>query len=389
MIAAAGSWVRGRPRAVDAAVAVVVLAYTLPIQGAYVPAGLPAGTGVLVSVGLCAPWVVRRSFPLGVFGAVVAVFLVQFAIGMGPVPADVMLFLALYAVAVHRRRAVSVGAAAVLAACALLASARWGDGRVSELLTAAVSVVTVWMWGSMIGIRRAHVATLRERAAALERERDQRDRAAVEAERARIAREIHDIVSHSLSVVVVLARGASASVRTDPDRAVEALAAVEGTGRSALTEMRRMLGVLRDGEPGSPPPGTEAPQPGVAQLAQLVGDARTSGTPVMLTVDGTPGNLPAGTDLAVYRIVQEALTNARRHAGPDLTRVDVHVRIDDDTVRVDVVDDGRGPVDGPAGGHGLAGMRERVATHGGTLHTGAGPGGGFTVSATLPVGEDT
>ncbi|MCI2423729.1 sensor histidine kinase [Saccharopolyspora sp. K220] len=387
MIGAVGSWKRKHPHVIDAALAAVVFVYNLPVQGAYVPGGLPASTGVLVSIGLCAPYVVRRDFPLATFGATIAAFAVQLTLGMGFLPADVMLVFALYNVAVCCQRRVSIAAAGAVALCVLLVAAGWGSElflTVIDLVTALVLIVSVWLWGSTIGIRRAYVASLQERAVQLEKERDSQARIATAKERARIAREIHDIVSHSLSVVVVLAEGAALSVRSDPDRAEQQLKIVEGTGRSALAEMRRMLDVLRDGEPGS-----HAPQPGVAQLEKLVADARASGSPVEFAVHGTPQELPAGTDLAVYRIVQEALTNTRKHAGPDVTRVDVQLCFSDQDLEVRVRDDGRGPAadDASGGGHGLVGMRERVAAYGGALRTWPRADGGFEVVATLPLGR--
>lgn len=385
---AVGSWLRKRPRVVDAAVAAVVFGYNLPVQVAYFPDGLPPGTGVLVSIGLCAPYVVRRDFPLGSFGATVIACLVQLALGAVFLPADVMLFCTLYNVAARCERRISVAAAGVVTLCALLA-ARWESTpflTFGDLLAALVLIVSVWMWGSTIGIRRAYVASLQERTVQLAKERDSQARIAAAAERTRIAREIHDTVSHSLSVVVVLAQGASANVRRDPDRAEHVLKTVEGTGRDALAEMRRMLDVLRDEEPGS-----HAPQPGVAQLEQLIADARASGTPVEFAVHGTPRALPDSAELAVYRIVQEALTNTRKHAGSSVTRVDVELRYRDEDVEVRVSDDGRSPAatpgDAPGGGHGLVGMRERVAAYGGALRTGRRDGGGFEVVATLPLGR--
>ncbi|MEY8039937.1 sensor histidine kinase [Saccharopolyspora cebuensis] len=383
------SWLRKRPRAVDAAVAVVVFAYNAPVQGLYVPQGLPPGTGVLLAVGLCAPHVLRREFPLSCFASVATAFSLQLALGVGFIPADVMLLFALHTVAACCLRWVSVAAAGAVALGVLVVAIGWWDElvlNVGDLVTALVLIASVWMWGSTTGLRRAHVAGLHERAVRLEKERDDQARIAAAAERARIAREIHDVVSHGLSVVVVLARSASVSVREDPDRAERSLETVEATGRSALAEMRRMLDVLREDEPGS-----HAPQPGIAQLEQLVADARSSGMPVEFTVRGTARPLPAGTALAVYRIVQEALTNARRHAGPGVTRVEVGLHYGEEELRVHVRDDGRSAASGAAsgGGHGLVGMRERVAAYGGALRTGFRSDGGFEVAAALPLGRST
>ncbi|MBW0103611.1 sensor histidine kinase [Pseudonocardia sp. KRD291] len=367
----------------------MVFLYTLPLLRAAVPGWFPPIMGVVLAAGLCAPHLACRSRPLVGFGAVVGAFGIQLVLGVGFLPADVMLCLALYRVAVRRSRQISVAAAAVVALSAVLATVRWDDPDFGtpELGSTLVLVVSVWIWGSMIGVRRAYVAALEDRAAQLERDQENRNRIVVATERARIAREMHDVVSHSLSVVVVMAEGAAVSVRSDPDRAEQAMRTVENTGRTALLEMRRMLGVLRDGGPGS-----EAPQPGLGQLGALVDDARASGAPVELTTHGTSRALPAGVDLAVFRIVQEALTNARKHAGPNLTRIDVHVQVDDAAVEVRVGDDGRGPSTGGragelSGGHGLVGMRERIAAYGGQLRVGARSGGGFEVSASVPLGR--
>ncbi len=376
---------RKHPRVVDAAVAAVVFVYNLPIQRG-VTSDLPPGVGELLSIALCAPYVVRRQFPLASFSGIGIAFLVQLSLGIGFLAADVMLYFGLYTVAARRERSVSLTAAAALSLGAFLAAATWGHApylTVGDLLTALVLIVSVWVWGSSIGTRRAYVASLQERAVQLEKERDNQARIAAAAERERIAREIHDVVSHSLSVVVVLAEGAAVNVRHDPERAEHTMKTVEGTGRSALTEMRRMLDVLREGEPGS-----HAPQPGVAQIEQLVADARAADLPVELTMWGTPRALPDITDLAAYRIVQEALTNARKHAGTSVTRIDVQLSFHDEELEVRVSDDGGGPSE-PDGGHGLAGMSERVAAADGSLRTGERADGGFEVAATLPFGTAT
>jgi signal transduction histidine kinase len=197
-------------------------------------------------------------------------------------------------------------------------------------------------------------------------------------ERARIAREMHDVVAHGLSVIVVQADGARYAAEKDPDVAVGTLETIASTGRESLTEMRRLLGLLRDGDTGV------APQPGLADVRHLVDEARALGTRVEADLPDPGPEVPDGIGLAAFRIVQEALTNVRKHAGPGATvRVGVAVGPD---VRVEVRDDGRGaaaPADGR--GLGLVGMRERATVHGGTLEAGPAPGGGFTVSARLPL----
>ena len=205
-------------------------------------------------------------------------------------------------------------------------------------------------------------------------------RAAVAEERARIARELHDVVTHHVNLVVLQAMAASGMLDRDPERVREPLRVIEASGREALTEMRRLLGVLRDDDAER----QLTPQPGVEDVDTLIGSARSAGLDVGLAVTGTPRRLPAGLALTVYRIVQEALTNAARHAAG--SRVGVSLRYEPDAVDVAVVDDGGRPVEhAPGGGRGLLGMRERVAVFAGTLETGPSPAGGFAVHARLPV----
>ena len=220
----------------------------------------------------------------------------------------------------------------------------------------------------------------------LEREREDRDRAAVAAEGLRIARELHDVVAHAMSVVAVQAGVGRHVIDTDVDAAREALGVIETTSRGSLVEMRRMLGVLRHGDEAA----ALRPMPGLADVPDLVADTRRAGLGVTLDASGVTGELPAGVDLAVYRVVQESLTNVLKHGGPV-----AHVRVvrGADRVEVEVTDDGaaQGSVGrdapGPGGGHGLLGMRERVALFGGSFEAAQRPGGGFRVHASLPVGE--
>ena len=207
-------------------------------------------------------------------------------------------------------------------------------------------------------------------------------RRAVEEERGRITRELHDVLAHSVSVMTVQASAVRRLLTPEQEREREALLAVEETGRQALAEMRRLLGIMRSEHEVA----ALAPQPGLDTLPALVDQVRRSGLPVELSVEGTPVQLPAGVDLSAYRIVQEALTNTLKHAGP--ARAWVAVRYGGDDVEIEVANDGRADAGGNGGGHGLAGMRERVALCGGELHTGPRPGGGFRISARLPVTGD-
>jgi signal transduction histidine kinase len=244
--------------------------------------------------------------------------------------------------------------------------------------------------------RRAHLSAVERRAADLEREQQQRAALAIAAERARITRELHDVVAHGLSVMVVQAQGGAAALHRHPERTAAALQEVIAVGRGSLTEMRRLLGVVRR-DPGDVAGEPElAPQPGMEVLPALVDQVRAAGTAVRLDVHGEPVALPAGIDMSAYRIVQEALTNTLKHAGRGAS-VTVEVRFAPDRLSIEVADDGLGPrvavngaVDGggvgaDGGGSGLRGIAERVAMLGGTLSAGPGPDRGFRVGVVLPL----
>jgi signal transduction histidine kinase len=234
--------------------------------------------------------------------------------------------------------------------------------------------VAPWLFGRIARAR--HLRLL-----AAEREQEQRARIAVGDERARIARELHDVVAHSVGVIVLQAQGARRVFERDPERAREALESIERTARTALADMRGSLGVLRRGDDER----ALAPQPGIDDLNQLIEEARAGGLTVELAVEGERVPLPQGIDLSAYRIVQEALTNVIKHAGRAHARVTL--RYLEDELEVEVADDGRGPPGGAADGSGLGiiGMRERVEAHGGRLAAGAGTDGGFLVRASLPL----
>ena len=243
-----------------------------------------------------------------------------------------------------------------------------------------------WALGDNARTRRLHLATVEQRTADLERERDQRAALAVAAERARVTRELHDVVAHGLSVIVVQAQGAAAALQRHPERTATALATVIDTGRASLAEMRRLLGIVRRNLDHSP---QLAPQPGLGALPALVDQIRAAGTPVALHVDGQPVPLPAGVDLSAFRIVQEALTNTLKHAGAD-TSVTVRVAFHPTELEIDVTDNGAGPAQEwpPTDGNGLHGISERVDILGGSVVTGPGLDHGFRVHALLPIGAD-
>jgi signal transduction histidine kinase len=226
--------------------------------------------------------------------------------------------------------------------------------------------------------QRIQSTVLAQRAERLEREREQKARLAVAEERARIARELHDIVAHAISVIVVQAQAGQRVLEGEQASAREALGTIETTGRQALVEMRRLLGIVRHEDREL----ALAPRPSLAHLDVLAESVREAGLPVELHVEGNPKPLPPGVDLSAYRIVQEALTNALKHAGPASAQVVVRYR--PEGIELEITDDGRGRVDGSEGGHGLVGMRERAALVGGVVESGTENGRGYTVRARLP-----
>ena len=342
----------------------------------------PAGT-LAFQAGLVLPLWWRRRAPSAAFAVVAAVFLAQWIMAVW-VRADAALLIALYSLTLHGRlRHLPWACAAMVGALGLVAvrvsaGAFLGDALVF-LVCAATAPVAL---GLALRIRRAHVEALRERAVRLEIERDQRSELAAATERARVAREMHDIIGHNLSVIIGLADGGAYATERSPQRGKEALELIAGTGRQALGEMRRMLGVLRDRGDGP----EYSPQPGAADLGGLCERVRAAGPQVTYRTSGDLEALDRGTQLTVYRIVQEALTNTLKHAGPQ-TSARLQVAVEPATVRIRVQDTGR-PGGGaarplPAEGHGLAGMRERAALYDGTVTAGPHAGDGWTVEALL------
>jgi signal transduction histidine kinase len=297
---------------------------------------------------------------------------------------------AAYALAVHARRGEPAesgvtrrdAAAVLVAAVAVAVSSASPDARDAPCVLGAFSlgamVAASWVLGYAIRTRRDYVAELRDRAARLEAQEGERAARAVVDERLRIARELHDVIGHSISLIAIQAEAAARCARSDPQAIPGYLSRISTASRQALTEMRGVLAVLR--------PDTEvelSPQPGLDQVAELVERLRAGGLQTRLEME--PTHLPAGTALAVYRIVQESLTNVLKHAGTD-AQAAVTIVQSGATVQVSVHDDGAGP-SGPASStaHGIVGMRERVAAYGGTLRTGPRPGGGFEVEASIPL----
>jgi signal transduction histidine kinase len=298
------------------------------------------------------------------------------------------IFVAFYTVAAHEPRRKAVGAAVVTALGILVSFISYAvfgtdPSGTADMTATYLSFGLAWLIGDNLRVRRAYTRELEQRAADLEREREERAALAVSQERARIARELHDVVAHHVSVMVVQASGARRVLEHNPEAACDALAAVESAGRTALSEMRRMLEVLRTDEAGV------GPQPGLGELDRLAAQVREAGLPVDLSVEGSPRERPGALDLAAYRIVQEALTNTVKHAGKASARV--LVRYEPEALVLDVTDDGRGAAapllteEDLASGQGLIGMRERVALYGGTLEAGPVFPGGYRVHATFPL----
>jgi signal transduction histidine kinase len=327
---------------------------------------------------------VRRRYPVAVFATVAAAAFVQWLANIPIGGADFAALLALYTIAAYGRdRRATIAAGLVAVGGVVLAATRLhGEHPLSSMIAALAVTAVALALGDDRRNRRAYFDSLEERAERLERERDAHAAVAASTERARIARELHDVVAHSLSIMVAQADGASYTVGSDPARASRAMTTVADTGRNALTEMRRLLGVLRP----TASSGDLTPQPGVHQIAELVAKVRGAGLPVDLVVDGRVTELPAGMELAAYRIVQEALTNTLKHSGPGAS-AKVALRYEDHQLTVHVADDGAGirqPGD-DADGQGLAGMRERATMYGGTLRAGPDLAGGFTVTAQFPL----
>jgi signal transduction histidine kinase len=363
--------------------------------------GLPRGT-VAVGYGLVLlhtlPLAARRRFPLAVLVTSVASGLVFATLGLlPPIALGPAILVAIYSVAAYGDRWVSLAGLAVAElgwAAVQLTPGRavpLTPGRFEALLASvgyALIFAAAWLLGYFAHNYRAYAARLEERTAELEQAREELARRAVTEERLRLARELHDVVAHSMSVIAVQSGVGAHVADTQPEEVGKALAAIETTSRSALTELRRLLGVLRQ---DSEPPGSLAPVPGLGDLDSLLAELAKAGLAVQLRVEGTPSPLPTGVELSAYRIVQEALTNVVKHAGP--ARAQVMIRYRDRDLMVEVTDDGRGAEvvagDGRAGtGHGLIGMRERVAAFGGDLEVGPRPGGGFGVAARLPLAAD-
>lgn len=363
----------------------------LPTREAERIASIPIALALSLVVAL------RRRAPNKMLLLATGTGLAQLITDVSTIPGDFALLVIVFTVASRHTRWASRLALVGCIAAPLLDTLRWWNPRAETLgnifgwLFLTLVFVLAWVLGDSVRTRRAYYLQLEERARRLEKEREAQAKVAVAAERARIARELHDVVAHNVSVMVVQADGAAYVLDTAPDQARTALETISGTGRQALAEMRRLLGVLRTGDGARRDGDAYVPQPGVEQLADLVEQVRTAGLTVDFKVEGDPRPLPSGVELTAYRIIQEALTNSRKHGGPDVG-ANVRLNYGEDELTVIAEDDGRGARrelyeeggdDGP--GHGLIGMRERVGMVGGALEAGPRPGGGFRISAALPL----
>ncbi len=374
---------RGHELLIDA-VAAFVLGGCSVVLGLIVWAD---GVYFLVSLSLLMPLVLRRRRPVLCAAVVSAVALVQWLTlrdSLGLLPADLAVPVVVYGVAAYGPPWAGRAGLALGLGGAGLGGLSWPmlpasvSAHVVMAAFLASTVVAAWAIGVLGRVRRRQVGMLAERARLLEVERDQRDRLAVMAERTRIAREMHDVVAHSLAVLIAQADGGRYA--TSPEAGRAALATIGDYGRQALAETRRVLGVLRDGSGAG---GPAAPQPGVEDVPGLVERVRAGGLDVRLTLEEPGGPVEPGLALVVYRIVQEGLTNVIKHAGPD-ARAEVAVRWGA-RLEIDVLDDGRAPSAATSGGYGVLGMRERASAYGGTVTLEPRPGGGRVLSARIPM----
>jgi signal transduction histidine kinase len=385
------AWAVRHPRVTDGCLAGLVAAIALPVTigGSAAPGVLEPGTGVtgaswlwFVAVHVPLGW--RRRTPAIVFWSVLGVAVACVLSGVTGVFLVFAPLCALYAVARHRPPRLLVPAVAGLGLVLGLALLR--DRPASSNLIGILSLVVVTTLAGVLV--RQRLAYLAERDRRRREEVEHRTRLTVTAERAQIAREVHDIVAHNLAVMVALTEGAAHTAETDPRRTVDMLDKASTAGRSALGDMRRLVGLLRDGsvaEEEPPPDDERRPPPGLADLDELVAQVRAAGVRVALSHDGRVDGWGAGLGLAVYRIVQEALTNTLKHAGPH-ARAHVRLRATADGLDLEIVDDGAGrPAAAPAGGgNGLVGIAERAAAYGGTVESGPTTADGWRVHARFP-----
>jgi signal transduction histidine kinase len=384
-------FIRRHPTGVDTFWAFVLLGFSclwIASEGRHLTAAATTALALSVAIAL------RRRAPERMLLLAIAAGLAQIATDVKANPADFAMLVIIYTVASNGPGWAS-RLALVGGLCASpIATLRWPGshqdhwGNLISMVFLTIPFALAWVIGDSLRTRRAYYAQLEERAARLQREREAQSKAAVAAERARIARELHDVVAHNVSVMVVQADGAAYVLDASPEQAKQALETISSTGRQALAEMRRLLGLLRSSDDAG---GEYVPQPGVDELSDLIEQVRGAGLPVRFEVAGESRPLPSGVELTAYRIVQEALTNTRKHGGPEVS-ASVRIGFGEHELALLIEDDGRGAQHelyeegGEDGlGQGLIGMRERIGMVSGTLDAGPRPGGGFRISAVLPI----
>lgn len=381
------------PWVADTVIAVGLLVTSLAVLGDYRDLGLsdvfvrePDAFGYVLLGLQTLPLAFRRRYPVPVLLVVLGAFAIDRGLDYPSSLTGVGTLIAVHAVGseLSPRRSAIWGWSVVggVGIYTVIGSIVYDSVEVSDALFVFAAGAVALFLGREVHQRRERARLLEERAQRAEADREERARQAVAEERSRIARELHDVVAHQMMVMTLQAEGASRIAGGDDPRVAEALNTIRDSGRAGLAEMRRMVGLLRTDPTGD----TElSPQPSLDRLDQLVGHFRSAGLPVDVEVVGEVRDLPDGVDLSAYRIVQESLTNALKHGGPEVSAT---VRLDyrDDVLDITVIDDGRGPIGDPGTGHGLVGMRERTALLGGDLRAGAHSGGGFEVRARLPVG---
>jgi len=348
------------------------------------------GFAYVLALAQTLPLALRRKYPIAVLLVIVAGFFVDRGIDYPSTIATFGFAFAFHSVGsqLPRRRSLIIGLPVVLFLTLYTISGVAFSETVSwaTVFVVALTATAPLMLGREVYEKRRYLTELEERAERLEREREAQARRAVRRERARIARELHDVVAHEMTVMTVQAAAARRVLDSQPGEAAEALLAIESAGHDALTEMRRLLGLLRTDQTAP----DFAPQPGLGRLESLVGQMSEAGLDVELTVTGDPSTLPAGVDLSAYRVIQESLTNTLRHGGPS-ARAKVQVECDGEQLTIEVTDDGYGAAESlvvsDGAGHGIVGMRERVAMLDGEFRAGPRPGGGYRVQAVLPIGE--
>ncbi|GAA2453216.1 sensor histidine kinase [Actinomadura vinacea] len=391
------AWLEARPQAADAVLALALLLLGLPqLYLEDLPRGLDvyyAETDLrhlVVIVAMTMMLAFRRTRPLAALCVIVAGWVVLTVWHYPPSIPDFAAYLvAVYSVAAHRGLAISaLGGLVALVALNGFLVAFPGELGIMSFMTDNALVIGLWVLGRNLRLRRAYFAELEDRAARLERARGTDARAARVEERSRIARELHDVVAHHVSVMTVQAGAARRILDRHPAGAREAMTTIEEVGRTALSEMRRIVGVLRT-ERDESAGGELAPQPGLGDLGELLDHVRDTGLSVQLWVEGEARTPSPGVDVAAFRLIQEALTNTLKHAGPQ-ARAWVRLRYTGADLTVEIEDDGRGTAtimadNGDRPGHGLVGMYERVALYGGELRIGPRVGGGFGVRARFPL----